>query len=45
MNVIGLPQHEQDEIFKMLSIVLWLGNLQFVEDENGNSVISDSDGT
>ena len=41
MNVIGLTQHEQDEIFKMLAIILWLGNAVFSEDEQGNAVISD----
>ncbi|KAI8889340.1 hypothetical protein K501DRAFT_329147 [Backusella circina FSU 941] len=43
MGVIGLEKHEQDEIFKMLAIVLWLGNVVFVEDDNGNAVISDGD--
>lgn len=44
MRVIGLQQHEQDEIFKILSIVLWLGNIIFVEDDNGNAAISDPEG-
>lgn len=42
MRVIGLSQEEQDNIFRMLSVVLWLGNIQFVEDEQGNGAISDS---
>lgn len=42
MQVIGLSQEEQDNIFRMLSVVLWLGNIQFVEDEQGNGAISDS---
>lgn len=44
MEVIGLQQHEQDEIFKMLSIILWLGNVIFNEDDNGHAVVSDGDG-
>lgn len=44
MGVIGLQKHEQDEIFKTLSIILWLGNVVFVEDDSGNAVISDADG-
>ncbi|KAI8069511.1 P-loop containing nucleoside triphosphate hydrolase protein [Gongronella butleri] len=43
MNIIGLAKHEQDEIFKMLAIILWLGNLVFVEDDAGNAVVSDPD--
>ncbi|CAO3653052.1 unnamed protein product [Cunninghamella blakesleeana] len=43
MEVIGLQQHEQDEIFKMLSIILWLGNVVFNEDDNGHAVVSDGD--
>lgn len=42
MRVIGLSQEEQDNIFRMLSVILWLGNIQFVEDEQGNGAISDS---
>ncbi|KAI8979236.1 P-loop containing nucleoside triphosphate hydrolase protein [Mycotypha africana] len=43
MNVIGLQKHEQDEIFKILAIILWLGNILFVEDDNGTAAISDMD--
>ncbi|KAF7303216.1 Microfilament motor [Mycena kentingensis (nom. inval.)] len=42
MQVIGLSEHEQSEIFRMLSIILWLGNVQFTEMDNGNSAIGDS---
>lgn len=42
MQVIGLNDNEQHEIFKMLAIILWLGNVQFVEGEDGNSSISDA---
>lgn len=44
MGIIGLQKHEQDEIFKTLAIILWLGNVVFVEDDNGNAAISDTDG-
>ncbi|EJD03816.1 uncharacterized protein FOMMEDRAFT_106001 [Fomitiporia mediterranea MF3/22] len=42
MQVIGLSQHEQSEIFRMLATVLWLGNVQFTEKDDGNSQIADS---
>ena len=41
MNIIGLAQHEQDEIFRMLAIILWLGNVVFREDDQGNATIGD----
>jgi myosin-1 len=43
MGVIGLSQDEQTEIFRMLAIILWLGNVQFAEREDGNSTIADTD--
>ncbi|KAG2022879.1 microfilament motor [Coprinopsis cinerea AmutBmut pab1-1] len=42
MQIIGLSPEEQNEIFKMLATILWLGNVQFDENEEGNSVISDT---
>ncbi len=42
MRVIGLAQSEQDEIFRMLAAVLWIGNVQFTEDSSGNAAVSDS---
>jgi myosin-1 len=45
MNVIGLTEDEQNEIFRMLAIVLWLGNVQFQEGDDGNSNITDTDVT
>lgn len=42
MQVIGLTPEEQSEIFRMLAIILWLGNVQFSEKDDGNSEISDS---
>ncbi|KAF2013400.1 hypothetical protein BU24DRAFT_464186 [Aaosphaeria arxii CBS 175.79] len=41
MKVIGLNQGEQDNIFRMLSAILWLGNVSFQEDDSGNTVIAD----
>jgi myosin I len=42
MQVIGLSDQEQSEIFRMLATVLWLGNVQFDEMDDGNSTITDS---
>ncbi|KAF5388509.1 hypothetical protein D9757_004712 [Collybiopsis confluens] len=42
MQIIGLTEHEQSEIFRMLATILWLGNVQFVEDDSGNSTIADA---
>lgn len=42
MSVIGLSVAEQTEIFRMLAIILWLGNVQFEEMEDGNSKIADT---
>lgn len=41
MKVIGLSQDEQDDIFRMLSTILWLGNVSFLEDGHGNAAIDD----
>jgi len=41
MKVIGLPQAEQDNIFRMLAAILWIGNIQFSENEEGNARIAD----
>ncbi|KAJ7751188.1 microfilament motor [Mycena maculata] len=42
MQVIGLSPDEQSEIFRMLAIILWLGNVQFTEMDDGNSTIGDT---
>ena len=39
MNIIGLSQEEQDGIFAMLAIILWLGNVQFAEGDDQNSAV------
>ncbi|KAJ6443079.1 myosin-1 [Purpureocillium lavendulum] len=41
MNIIGLSQAEQDEIFRMLAAVLWIGNIQFQEDQSGYAAVAD----
>lgn len=42
MQTIGLSQVEQDNIFRMLASILWIGNISFVEDESGNATIRDT---
>ncbi|KAJ7651650.1 P-loop containing nucleoside triphosphate hydrolase protein [Mycena polygramma] len=42
MQVIGLSPEEQTEIWRMLAIILWLGNVQFNEMDDGNSTIADT---
>jgi myosin-1 len=41
MKVIGLTQEEQDNIFRMLAAILWLGNVSFQEDDSGNAAVVD----
>jgi myosin I len=41
MKIIGLSQQEQDNVFRLLAAILWLGNIQFVEDKNGAASILD----
>ena len=41
MKVVGLSQDEQDDIFRILAAILWLGNVTFGEDKDGNAAISD----
>ena len=41
MKIIGLSQAEQDNIFRMLSFILWTGNITFHEDDSGNAAVSD----
>ncbi|CAI4048299.1 hypothetical protein SKDZ_13G2350 [Saccharomyces kudriavzevii ZP591] len=42
MRVIGLGQEEQDQIFRMLAAILWIGNVSFTENEEGNSQVRDT---
>lgn len=41
MEIIGLHQQEQDQIFRMLSAILWIGNIDFAENNEGNAKIRD----
>ncbi|CAM1510133.1 Fc.00g004680.m01.CDS01 [Cosmosporella sp. VM-42] len=41
MKIIGLSQAEQDEIFRMLAAILWIGNIQFQEDQSGYAEVTD----
>ncbi|KAK3054351.1 class II myosin [Extremus antarcticus] len=41
MKVIGLSQQEQDQVFRMLAAVLWIGNVAFKEDDQGNAAVVD----
>ncbi|KAJ1933253.1 class II myosin, partial [Linderina macrospora] len=41
MNTIGITKDEQSGIHRMLATILWLGNVQFVEDDSDNSAITD----
>ncbi|CAI4348611.1 CQS_1a_G0010470.mRNA.1.CDS.1 [Saccharomyces cerevisiae] len=42
MGVIGLGQEEQDQIFRMLAAILWIGNVSFIENEEGNAQVRDT---
>ncbi|RYP04295.1 hypothetical protein DL764_004558 [Monosporascus ibericus] len=41
MNIIGLTQAEQDEVFRMLAAILWCGNIHFVEGDDGYAAVHD----
>ncbi|KAK5109794.1 hypothetical protein LTR62_006527 [Meristemomyces frigidus] len=41
MKVIGITPAEQDNIFRMLAAVLWIGNVSYQEDDQGNAAIRD----
>nr|AAA67877.1 myosin I heavy chain [Aspergillus nidulans] len=41
MSVIGMSEAEQDNVFRMLAAILWMGNIQFAEDDSGNAAITD----
>jgi myosin-1 len=43
MQVIGLSDSEQTSIFRVLATILWLGNVSFVEGDDGNSKVADTD--
>jgi myosin-1 len=39
MQIIGISAQEQSEIYRMLASILWLGNVQFEEKDDGNSQV------
>lgn len=41
MKVIGISESDQDEILRNLATVLWLGNVEFGEGDDGNAVVKD----
>lgn len=45
MRIIGLSDQEQNEIFRMIAVILWLGNVVFQEMDDGNSAIVDTEVT
>lgn len=42
MDTIGLTQIEKDNVFRLLSAILWIGNVSFSENDEGNSQIADT---
>lgn len=36
-----MSEEEQDNVFRLLATILWIGNIQFVEDDSGNAAIMD----
>ncbi|SCU94613.1 LADA_0G09714g1_1 [Lachancea dasiensis] len=42
MKVIGISQQEQDEVFRFLASILWIGNISFIENEEGNAQVRDT---
>ncbi|GLI78260.1 class II myosin [Penicillium ochrochloron] len=41
MKMIGMSEAEQDNVFRMLAAILWIGNIQFTEDDSSNASITD----
>lgn len=42
MNIIGLSADEQNNVLRMLAAILWIGNVQFAENAEGNAEIADA---
>lgn len=42
MQTVGITQPEQDQIFRVLAAILWIGNITFVENEEGNAQVRDT---
>ncbi|KAK8043671.1 P-loop containing nucleoside triphosphate hydrolase protein [Apiospora rasikravindrae] len=41
MGIIGLTQGEQDEVFRMISAILWCGNITFIEGDDSFAQVAD----
>ena len=41
MKIIGLSKGEQDNILRVLALILWLGNVTFLDDDSGNAAVRD----
>lgn len=41
MDIIGLSETEKDDIFKLLALILWVGNIDFVEGDDTSTTIAD----
>lgn len=42
MGVVGLTEAEQTSIFRVLATILWLGNVTFREQDDGNAGVADT---
>lgn len=42
MDIIQLAPEEQTAILRVLATILWLGNVEFVDADDGNAAISDT---
>ncbi|XP_060200404.1 myosin-2-like isoform X3 [Lycium barbarum] len=38
LNTVGIPERDQEHAFQMVAAVLWLGNITFQANSNGNNV-------
>lgn len=41
MDIIGLSSEEKDNIFRILAAILWIGNVDFIEDDNSATTVAD----
>ncbi|KAM3420265.1 hypothetical protein BST61_g3552 [Cercospora zeina] len=42
MKVIGMSKAEIDNVFRMLAAILWIGNISFRENKEGNAEVADA---
>ncbi|CDR45677.1 CYFA0S19e01706g1_1 [Cyberlindnera fabianii] len=42
MQTIGIDKTQQDEIFRIIAAILWIGNITFRENDQGNAEIQDN---